>query len=123
VSASLQSLPILEQFPPVDLRPCDDQARLAGRETPPNDFDVVDRKYSDTALVIGVEMGPMVWSASLHEHPDNNPEEAADLRQRAYSPSHELLLYGGQLVSQRKVPRELVRPAFGAGILHVSFTA
>ena len=58
VSASLQSLPILEQFPPVDLRPCDDQARLAGRETPPNDFDVVDRKYSDTALVIGVEMGP-----------------------------------------------------------------
>ncbi len=31
-------------------------------------------------------MGPMVWSTSLHEHPDYDPKEAADLRQRAYSP-------------------------------------
>jgi hypothetical protein len=50
----------------------------------------------------------MVWSTSLHEHPDNNPEEAADLRQRAYSPWHELFLRGGQLVSERKVPRDEV---------------
>ena len=84
--APLQSLPILEQFPLVDFRPCDDKARLPGRKIPADDFDVVNRKYPDTALVIGVEMGPMVWGASLHEHPDYDPEEAADLRQRAFSP-------------------------------------
>jgi hypothetical protein len=66
----------------------------------------------------------MVWSTSLHEHPDNNPEEAADLRQRAYSPWHELFLRGGQLVSERKVPRDEANwPAFAAGVLPVRFTA
>jgi len=99
VPARLQSLPVLEQFRPVDLRPCGDEARLPGRKVPADDFNVVNRKYSNIALVIGVEMGPMVWSASLHEHPDNDPKEAADLRQRACSSQHELLLCGGQLMS------------------------
>jgi hypothetical protein len=50
-------------------------------------------------------MRPMVWSTSLHKHPDYDAEEAADLRQRAYSSSHETLLCSGQLLSEREVPR------------------
>src|SRR6266498_1083422 len=36
--------PVLEQLPPVDLRPCGDEARLPDRKTPADDLDVVDRQ-------------------------------------------------------------------------------
>jgi rubredoxin len=62
----------------VDLCPCGDEARLPDRKTPADNLDVVDREFSNAALVLGVEMGPMVWSTSLHKHPDYDAEEAAD---------------------------------------------
>ncbi len=59
----------------------------------------------------------LVWSTSLHEHPDYDPEEAADLRQRAYFPLHELFRCGGQLLSERE---SLPSPAKSTGESNVA---
>ena len=84
----------------MDLYPRGDEACLPRRQTPAGDFDFVNRNNSNAALVVRMEMRPMMWSASLHEHPDYDAEEAADLRQLARTPLPELPLCRGQLVSE-----------------------
>ena len=54
------------------------QALLAGRQQTRHGLDRLDAENSDSVLVIGVEVRPMMRSTRLDEHPDDDSKKAAD---------------------------------------------
>ena len=56
------------------------QTPLPGGQGARHDLDGVDADDRDLILPVGVEMRDVMLPARLGEHPNNDPEEAADLR-------------------------------------------
>lgn len=69
----------------MDLRPCEHEPFLTPREEAGDSLQLVDGKDGGFALGVRVEVRPVVRRAGLHEHPDDNSEESADLWHRAVS--------------------------------------
>lgn len=74
--ARLQECPIVLQLRPVDLRPCLDQTLLRLRQAAAQTFDGVHGEDRGVVLVEGMKVRTVVLHTSLHEHADDDSEEA-----------------------------------------------
>jgi hypothetical protein len=73
--AGLQELPVVLQFCTVNLHPSLDEPLLRLRQATAETLDRVDRENGRLLLVIRVKMRAVMLTASLDEHPYDDPEE------------------------------------------------
>src|SRR5207253_2620080 len=64
----------------VDLSPCLDEPLLRLRQAAAEALQRIEREDRCLVLVVRVEMCAMMLTAGFHEHPNDNPEEARELR-------------------------------------------
>lgn len=77
--AGLEEFPIPPELLLMKLGPCLDEPPLLLREGSRNDLNWVDPEHGYPVLEVRMEVRDLVRSASLCEHPDDDPEEARDL--------------------------------------------
>jgi len=80
-SATLQSVPVLDQLLSMDLDPGCHKSRLLHRKFPTDEFDCVDRKYARLILEVRVKVRAVVRCSRLSEHPNHDPKESTNLGQ------------------------------------------
>ncbi len=75
----LEPLPIRQKVILVQLRPGHGQPMLASWESAADQLDGVNAINTDSALVVGVKMRPMMWGTGFGIHANNNPKETRNL--------------------------------------------
>lgn len=70
----------------MQLRPRLDKPPLDTRQFAGDEVDRLDTEHADMSLIVGMEVRRVVPDTGLHEHSDDDAEEAADLRHDESAP-------------------------------------
>ncbi len=76
----MQSFPIRHQFILMQFCPCFNKAFLPPWQGSSNHFDRIYAEDTCFFLVVSVKMRDTMWCPDLCKHPNDNPEESAQLR-------------------------------------------
>ena len=77
--ASLKTSPIFAKFISVKLGPCFDKALLTSWYRSGDHLDRVNAEDAHSILIVSMKVGRVMSNARLRIHPDNDPEETAQL--------------------------------------------
>ena len=76
----MQEFPVGQEFRVMKFRPCLDKALLRPREPAAHALDWIESERRQGVLVQGVEVRSVVRGTDLHEHPNDDSEEARQFR-------------------------------------------